>query len=518
MVPVDLQQLVVERSAAPTLPRSARPKWVSRYLIPSLVMGGFVAVIGWSARNSLLPYQPVTVVPVISSRAEIAVVDAPLFQAAGWIEPRPTSVVVTALFEGVVDRLTVVEGQEVKAGEPVAFLVDTFARLALQEAQATVGLRKAELESAEAAYAAAQSNFNEPVQRQTALAEAEAQLAKIENELARIPHQLRAQQSRREFARLDLESRTQAQDVIARRALQSTKTDLDVATAHVEELTAQAAALEHERSAHARRRDFLKRQLELKTEERRLLGETKAGVDSGKARLRHAELAVEGSRLRLESMVVRAPIEGRVLSVIARPGARLMGLEKGTLQEATTVLTMYDPHQLQIRADVRLEDVPRVAPGQKVRIETPAVAGGLDGRVLAPTSLADVQKNTLQVKVAIDQPPALIRPDMLVQVTFLAPPSPDGSDSLSPPLRLLAPRSLVEGDKDQARAWVVDQQRGVARLRNLRLGPLASQGLVQVLAGFAPGDRIISSGRDGLKDGQRVRIVSEDPSFGTGGK
>lgn len=517
MVPVDLQQLVVERSAPPILPSSARPKWVSRFLVPLFVMGGFVAVIGWSVRDSLIPYQPVTVVPVIATRAETAVADAPLFQAAGWIEPRPTPVVVTALFEGVIDRLTVVDGQEAKAGEAVAYLVDTFARLALQETQANVGLRTAELESAEAAFAAAKTNFNEPVQRQTALAEAEAQLAKIDSDLARIPHQLRAQESRREFARLDLESRTQAQDVIARRALQSTKTDLEVANAHVEELKAQAASLEQERNAHARRRDFLKRQLELKTEETRLLGETKAGVDSAKARLRQAELAVENARLRLESMIVRAPIAGRVLSVIARPGARLMGLEKGTLQEATTVLTMYDPRQLQIRADVRLEDVPRITPGQKVHIETPAVSGWLDGRVLAPTSLADVQKNTLQVKVAIDHPPAVLRPDMLVQVTFLAPPAPEGSDGLSPPLRLLAPRSLIEGDKDQARAWVVDQKEGIARLRSLRLGPLASQGLVQVLAGLAPGDRLISGGRDGLKDGQRIRIVGEDPSFGAGG-
>lgn len=512
---VDLHQLVVERTVEPARPRSARSKWISRYLVPFAVLGGFVSVIGWSARDSLLPSRPVTVVPVLVARAEVQAVDTPLFQAAGWIEPRPSPSVITAMFEGVIDRLSVVDGQEVKAGEPVAYLVDAFARLALREAEANLELRRAELDSAEAALVAAKINFDEPTQRQAALAEAEGQLAKLEAELGRLPFQLRAQESRHEFARVDLESRTQAKDVIARRAVNSSKSDLDVAAATVDELKAQADALAKERNAVAKRRDILRRQLELKTDEARTLGESKAGVAAAKARLLQAELAVENAKIRLASMVVRSPTAGRVLSVVARPGSRLMGLEKGTLQEATTVLTMYDPEMLQIRADVRLEDVPRVTPGQKVRIETLAVPGGLDGRVLAPTSLADIQKNTLQVKVAIDRPPALVRPDMLVQVTFLAPPQPEGNELQSPPLRLLVPRSLVEGEKDQARTWIVDQQAGVARLRNLRIGLSTAQDLVQVLAGLAAGDRVISGGREGLKDGQRVRISGEDVNFGS---
>src|SRR5205823_9016957 len=101
-------------------------------------------------------------------------------------------------------------------------------------------------------------------------------------------------------------------------------------------------------------------------------------------------------------------------------GSRLMGLATGTHQDASTVVTLYDPASLQVRADVRLEDVPRVVPGQRVRIETPATAP-MAGEVLFATSQADIQKNTLQVKVAVTDPPPALRPDMLVQATFLAP-------------------------------------------------------------------------------------------------
>ena len=101
-----------------------------------LVLLGFVAVLGWAARHSLLPSRPVTVVPVLTSRAELQQAGTPLFQAAGWVEPRPTPTLVTALAEGFIDELLVVEGQEVEKGETViARLNDRDARLALDRAK-----------------------------------------------------------------------------------------------------------------------------------------------------------------------------------------------------------------------------------------------------------------------------------------------------------------------------------------------------------------------------------------------
>src|SRR5882724_5018944 len=105
---VDLRQLAVRRDgpAIPAPPRRPR-HLLSRYLLPGAVLVGFLAVAGWAARDSLLPSRPVTVVPVLTTRAEIRQGGTPLFQAAGWVEPRPTPVLVTALAEGVIDKLLV---------------------------------------------------------------------------------------------------------------------------------------------------------------------------------------------------------------------------------------------------------------------------------------------------------------------------------------------------------------------------------------------------------------------------
>ena len=89
--------------------------------------------------------------------------------------------------------------------------------------------------------------------------------------------------------------------------------------------------------------------------------------------------------------------------------------------DSSTVVTLYRPDSLQVRVDVRYENLAQVRLGQPVRIASPALENELSGKVLFVSSLADIQKNTLQVKVEMDTPPSVFKPEMLVDVTFLAP-------------------------------------------------------------------------------------------------
>jgi RND family efflux transporter MFP subunit len=302
---------------------------------------------------------------------------------------------------------------------------------------------------------------------------------------------------------------------VSDRSFREAKKELEIATAAVDELKTRAPHLNAEVKALGQRRDVLRERLELKTEEARAVAEAEAQVDVAAARLQQAQTALEAAQLRLERVTVRAPMHGRVLALLARPGQRLMGQSAIGHPEASTVVSLYDPANLQVRADVRLEDVPRVRPGQAVMIETPAAPDGpLDGEVLFMTSQADIQKNTLQVKVAIKDAPATIRPDMLVQVTFLAPPTPKAGGPASEVLRLLVPRSLVETAEGGTRVWIADQATGVARLKTIKLG-LASGDLVEVVEGLNAADRLIAGGREGLRDGARITVTGEESAMGS---
>jgi HlyD family secretion protein len=519
---IDLRQLAVNRDVPPATVHRRRP-WVSRYVLPAAVLLAFAGVLAWAARDQFVTSKPVTVVPILATRSAIAQEGAPLFTAAGWVEPRPTEVRVPALAEGVVEKLLVVEDQEVQAGQPVAQLIRRDAELALADAKASLELADSELASAKAVLAAARTNFEKPVTLQAMLAESEAMLAKTQTELANLPFQQRAADARVQIARLELEGKQTAGAGVPQRSIQRAQSEHDSAIAAAEELKTRQSNLQREADAQAAKRDALKLQLELLTEEKRKLAEADAQVRSAQARIRQATVAVEVAELRLDRMTVRATAAGRVLSLVAQPGTPLQAgmrsietaTDPGGTHYASTVVTLYDPKRLQVRADVRLENVPQIQPGQKVRIETAAVRTPLAGEVLFATALTNIGKNTLQVKVSINDPPPTLKPGMLSDLTFLAPPSTEKTAAGTSKLRLFIPRVLIASGPEGAAVWIADQAAGVARRKSITLGAAATGDLVEVTAGLTAADKLIASGREELSEGQRISVTGEDATITT---
>lgn len=516
---VDLSQLAGKRGAPPAATVRGRRRWLSRYVVPVGILAGFACLFGWAARDSFLPTQSVTVTPVIVTRAEIQQAGTPLFQAAGWIEPRPTAVVVSALAPGVVEELFVVEGQEVKQGQPVAKLIDVDAKLALQQAEATQRLRGAEVQNVEATLAAARTALEKPNELKATLADSESTLAEIRLTLGNLPFLIEAAKNRRQLAMDNLKRKQSVGDAVAGRVIREAQSELAAAESALAELGSRGPTLEIQSTALEHKRAALAEQLELMSEQKRAVAGAEAALAGAKARRDQAQYLVEAARIHVERMTIRAPMTGRVLTLDARPGSRLAGMEPASQQSSSAVISMYDPRKLQVRVDVRLEDVPHVQIGQPVAIETAASATPLTGVVAWVTTRADIQKNTLQVKVAIDNPPVVITPEMLGQVTFLAPPQATKSAVAdTEPLRLLVPRSLVVTvDGGGASLWVADALQSVARLQSVQLGKAGTDQLVEVTDGVDPTAKLIVAGRESLASGARIRITGEDPAFGATG-
>jgi HlyD family secretion protein len=508
---VDLSQLAVHRDSVRTEHKSHRRSHLAtRYILPAALLLGFLSLIGWAARESLLPAQRVTVMPVLRSQAEVRQANEPLFQAAGWVEPRPQAIVVTALAEGVVERVLVVEDQEVIAGEPVAYLIDADAKLSLEGAEAELDLQEADLARAQAKLTTAKSRIEHPVHLEEQLSEAEAALARAQRELNAFPSLLAAAEAHEEYARLNFERKTAAEGALSGRDIEQARNEWDIAITTVQELRSREDQLATEALALSSRRDALGRQLELMIDETGAVAEAEADVRSGEALVRQALNAIETAKLRLERMTIRAPRDGRVLHLNASAGSKVSGF-----QGSSTIATLYDPEMLQLRTDVPLEQVPIVQVGQPVRIETESVPEGLLGEVLFKTAFTDIQKNTLDVKVAVTNPPADLKPDMLVRVTFLALPNPEGAEEETEFVRTLIPESLIEQDENGSRVWIADQASGTARSRIVTVGQSTTTGeLIEIIEGLTETDKLIVAGRDGLRDGQRINITGEDATQG----
>jgi HlyD family secretion protein len=511
---VDIRGLAIVRGETPAKTVRRRPHTVSRYVIPGILIGGFAAVLAWAARDAYSPPAPVWVVPVLASQSAARNEGTPLFQAAGWVEPRPTPIRVAALSPGVIERLLVVQDQPVQEGEPVAELVKADAQFACDRAAANLKLREAEMQETQAALKAATTRLQQPVHLQAALGEAEGALAEVSTALRNLPFETRRAQAQLNFAEADYEGKVSSQGAVSGRAVKETKSAVDSARAMLEELQGRAESLGKQQDALTERRDALKTQLELLADETQAKETAVAAIAGAAARVDQARVALAEAQLRLERMTVRAPVTGRVYQLVAFPGTTLTGgMSPVANADGSTVVTLYRPESLQVRVDVRFEDIPKVVLGQPVQINNPALKKAISGKVLFVSSEANIQKNTLQVKVEIDGEQPVFKPEMLVDVTFLAPKRDESASSVVEQTRLYLPQSVVAGDETGAYVWLADQSEGVVRRTAVTPGPTIAGGLMEVSGGVTMSSRVVARGHEGLSDGRRIRVVGEEKGF-----
>jgi len=518
MPEIDLQQLAIDRDSGSTKRQSGRPprQVLSRYVLPGSVVVGFVLLAGWMGWELVFPPRNVTVVPLMTSRSVAAEAGQPVFQASGWIEPRPTSIRVAALAAGVVQRLLVVEDQLVEVGQSVAILVADDAILSLEAAEATLSLRQAEELDARAVLVAAEVRLAQPVHLEAPLGAAAGQLARVMTQLKSLPFEKRQADADLVVARIDHAGKLAARGVVAEIEIARAKAVLERAEATLEELVKRIESLSDERAAWQQQVSALTTRLELLVDETEARDQARARLRAATSRIAAAGVKVAEARLQLDRMTIIAPVTGRVYQLVAAPGSRIgAGMTQMQGFDGSTVVTMYQPDRLQVRVDVRFSDLPQVAVNQPVQINNPALSKPLSGRVLLVSSIADIQKNTLEIKVVIDEPPSLFKPDMLVDITFLSSGTGTGTgtgaESGVERSRHFLPRSLVRTDAEGSFVWLADQARGRVRRVAVTLGVRAPGGLVEVTGKLSLGSRVVAGGAQGLVDGQRIRISGEEP-------
>jgi HlyD family secretion protein len=171
---------------------------------------------------------------------------------------------------------------------------------------------------------------------------------------------------------------------------------------------------------------------------------------------------------------------------------------------------LYDPAHLQVRVDIPLADAAAVGVDQRAEVVISALPDRrFQGRVSRLVHEANLQKNTVEVKVAIEEPLPLLKPEMLARVHFLA--AETKSEMRE---RVLVPERLLPIGEGSARTlWIVEQRvagRGVAAARAIELGETRIDGWREVLSGLRAGDWVIVGPPAGLSPGDAVTIEGED--------
>lgn len=203
-------------------------------------------------------------------------------------------------------------------------------------------------------------------------------------------------------------------------------------------------------------------------------------------------------------MEVRSPADGIVMERLVEPGSKLaFGMDA---EHSAHAVRLYDPGKLQVRVDVPLADAAKVGVGQRAKI----VVGVLpdrtfDGEVTRVVHEADIQKNTLQVKVAISDPTIDLKPEMLARVRFLS--TGNAGPTTKQAQLVFAPQDLLRKEGDRTTAWVAAG--GVAERRTIQPGTATQDGWVSISSGLHPGDQLIAGDVSQLHEGAKIRIAGE---------
>ena len=445
-------------------------------LVPAFLIIGFVLLAWMLLGDRLTPARELELATVVTVRNSsqvpadkvegpaFDVSDAPmLFQASGWVEPDPLPIKATALVSGVVDQVEVLEGASVAKGQLLATLIDEDARLNLRSAES-------QLRSLEAQAAAHRGD----------IAIAEAELKTLEKQVIA---------GRGRCAELqDVVDRYEGLSAGSVSEREKVEASLKLAThnAEVEAIEAQKAEI----------RGKILRLTEL--------------TGNFEARIAEAKTEVDRKQLDLDRTKICSPVDGVILRLLAVPGQKRM-LEMDD-PDSATIAVLYQPGHLQARIDVPLEEASQLAVNQAVRIRSGFLQDRIfHGTVTRIVGEADLQRNTLQAKVRIDDPDPRLRPEMLCRAEFLSAATTvtgntgaGGSGAAAGQVILFAPETaLVDAGENRAEVWVVES--GRVEKRPVTLGRDRREDHVEIRKGLNPGALVVVHPPRDLEPGDKVR-------------
>jgi RND family efflux transporter MFP subunit len=195
---------------------------------------------------------------------------------------------------------------------------------------------------------------------------------------------------------------------------------------------------------------------------------------------------IKRTRLLPASMRITAPADGFVLARSASIGQRIANGDE--------LYRVADLGHVWVMADAFGSDVDYVAPGLEARVSIPGRAMSLPARVsrdVPPQFDGDSQ--SAKVRVEVNNPSAVLRPGMFVDV--------DVTTARAPGIEVPADAIV---DSGLARTVYVERSAGVFEPREVETGRRAA-GRVEIVKGLAAGERVVVAGTFVVDAERRVR-------------
>lgn len=236
------------------------------------------------------------------------------------------------------------------------------------------------------------------------------------------------------------------------------------------EAALQNARLNYERSKQLFEQKFISKAA---------LDKAKSDYEMAKAQADASEAGAQQSALAQSYTAVVAPYGGVV-------AARMVELGE-MVSVGKPLMTGFDPSQLRVIANVPQHKLKDIGSRPNVMVEVPSLSRWIKAVSVTVQPSADARTHSTQVRVDLPSNIANLYPGMFVRTHFVV-----GKEN-----KMLIPVSAVVRRSEVVAVYVVDDK-GVPRLRQVRLGEANAQNEIEVLAGLNVGEQVA---REAVKAG-----------------
>lgn len=314
---------------------------------------------------------------------------------------------------------------------------------------------------------------------ETAVTQAEAELASRLSELARAETQVASARTAVEQARIQWQ---QAESDAARLLL-----------------LAKEGAISQQQAEQAQTKALSAKQA-LRSAEVQVRTEKKA-VAAAQARIDAQRAVIEQARERRSYALITAPISGTVIEKVTEPG--------NLVQPGGEIVKIGDFSSIKIIIQVSELELNQVRIGQLVPVRLDAFPEKrFQGEVIRISPQADPTARLVPIELSIANPDEQISSGLLARVKF----APGESKRIIIPETALQAGSRQSGgsikeNRSQGTIFVITGEGKETKVvaRSVQLGERAN-GQVEILSGLNPGERYVIRSEKPLKDGDAVRL------------
>jgi RND family efflux transporter MFP subunit len=201
------------------------------------------------------------------------------------------------------------------------------------------------------------------------------------------------------------------------------------------------------------------------------LDKAQADFQVASAQAAVSKAGAEQANLTQGYTTVIAPYSGLV-------GARLV--EVGELvMPGKPLMTGFDPAALRVVVNVPQYKLAEIGTHPQASVEVPALNRWIKSVSTIVQPLADARTHSTQVRISLPTNQAGVYPGMFVRAHFVV-----GKQK-----KIVIPNSAVLRRSEVVAVYVVDEKNSV-KLRQIRLGNVQGEGVVEVLAGLSVGERV----------------------------